>query len=68
MFYYNEINNCPNLYGKTNYRNKNSFEKIFTSTHDLMFSGHTIVFIFLGRLIEVAIIVYNYISLAINFN
>ena len=31
---------------------KNSFEKIFTSTHDLMFSGHTIVFIFFGRLIE----------------
>ena len=31
---------------------KISYKKIFTSTHDLMFSGHTIVFIFLGRLIE----------------
>jgi len=31
---------------------KNIYSELFTSTHDLIFSGHTIVFIFLGRILN----------------
>ena len=32
--------------------NTNYYSQIFTSTHDLMYSGHTILFIFLGKIVE----------------
>ena len=30
----------------------NIYQRMFISTHDLMFSGHTLLFIFLGKIIE----------------
>ena len=32
--------------------NNNIYSELFTSTHDLIFSGHTIVFIFLGKILN----------------
>tara|TARA_B110001450_G_C17413311_1_gene396702 strand:+ start:91 stop:654 length:564 start_codon:yes stop_codon:yes gene_type:complete len=31
---------------------KSAYKKIFVSTHDLMYSGHTIIFIFFGKMLE----------------
>ena len=33
-------------------KNRGMYARTFVSTHDLMYSGHTLVFLFLGRLIE----------------
>ena len=37
---------------------KNVYSKIFLSTHDLMFSGHTCIFLFLGNSVNSIIIKY----------
>ena len=37
-------------------KNKNMYEQLFVSTHDLMFSGHTLFFICLGNIINNLII------------
>jgi len=41
----------PTCMSKKNLSSSGLYSKIFVSTHDLIYSGHTIVFIFLGKLL-----------------
>jgi len=45
------LTTLPTCMPRPDFKTKSLFSKLFLSTHDLMFSGHTIVFLFSGSLI-----------------